>query len=84
MELHGRDLASTYSGIIIAEKAPDTWTCHGTGFRFVGGLSFSYRSTLRLEKTDGDPTIVEEWSATLPDGEIIQGKTVLKLVGKTE
>ena len=84
MELHGKDLASTYSGIVLAEKTPDTWICHGTGFRFVGGLSFTYRSVFRLEKAEGGHSLVEEWTATLPNGEVISGKTVLTEVKAEE
>lgn len=75
MELHGRDLASTYSGIVLSGETPGSWICHGTGFRFVGGLSFTYRSSFRLESKDGAVSLVEEWTATLPGGEVINGKT---------
>lgn len=84
MEMHGRDLASTYSGIVLSGETPGSWICHGTGFRFVGGLSFTYRSSFRLESKDGASSLVEEWTATLPNGEVINGKTEMKEAKEAE
>lgn len=80
MELKGRDEASTYEGLLLKGETPDTFICHGTGFRFVGGLGFSYRSKLTLTKEGDKATLTEEWSATLSTGETIDGKTVFTLV----
>ncbi len=82
IELHGRDAASSYGGLAIPGEKEGVWHITGTGFRFVGGLVFSYRSTLTLETGDGGPRLVEVWAATLPDGKAIESTTVLKPVAK--
>jgi len=82
LELHGRDLVSSYGGLVIPGGEDGVWTCTGMGFRFEGGLAFAYRSTFTFKIGDGSPTLTEVWTATLPDGKVIEGTTVLKRVDR--
>ncbi|HRQ88051.1 MAG TPA: hypothetical protein PLA50_04590, partial [Bacteroidia bacterium] len=78
------DLVSSYGGLVIPGGEDGVWTCTGTGFRFEGGLAFAYRSTFTFKIGDGDPSLTEVWTATLPDGKVIEGTTVLKPVERSK
>lgn len=84
MVMRGRDAASTYEGLLLKGDAPDTFISHGTGFRFVGGLGFTYQSKLVLKKEGDKATLTEEWSATLSTGDTVRGTTVFSQANEPE
>jgi hypothetical protein len=78
IRLHGRDAVSSFSGVVVAGESASVWHCTGTGFRFDGGIAFAYQSTYTLEAGADGPVLQEVWTATLPNGEKIEGKTTFK------
>lgn len=78
--LRGRDSISSYEGILLNGDAKSTFLCHGTGFRFSDGFSFTYTSTITSVIDGTGQSLHEEWRIVLANGERVNGKSILKFV----